>query len=318
MVGMGPKGGQHRFRQLEDLEDPGDPGMVLFEGPGQGADTLESLMRHHQAVAPSSFPGRLLTHSVQVGLPVAGRHRSLARKPGRRLAADQLPPSAPVDHEVRVDENHVGWLVTGLLHLIVPEQVARSMTGRAERQLLVEAGSGKGPFPLCQSEPNRCASMGKPLRSSPWTLFILCFLWISSVLVSGCAAVEGRIAVLGAKKDSYTFDLSSQASQAGILVLRCRPPSQQVGVDHYEFFVDAKGPYAVSKYSDSEIILNPGDHALKVVAVTTEDFRRFQKIGKEFGRAPTEKFKIVANGRLVLEYLGPYWNWSRGKLLKRR
>ncbi len=40
MVRMGPKGGQDGFRQLEDLEDPGDPGVVLLDGRGEGADAL--------------------------------------------------------------------------------------------------------------------------------------------------------------------------------------------------------------------------------------------------------------------------------------
>ena len=122
MTPIGPKGGQHPFGQLEDLEDSCNPGMVLFESPGQGADALEALMRHHQAIAPGALPGWFLTHPVLVGLPSAGPDAALAVQFGRRLATQKLPAAVLVDDEVLIMVNDVGRLLAGLFHVGVPDQ----------------------------------------------------------------------------------------------------------------------------------------------------------------------------------------------------
>lgn len=155
------------------------------------------------------------------------------------------------------------------------------------------------------------------MDSTRRTSLVLTFLGISNLLLSGCAALESRIAVLGIRQESRAFDLSSHAGQAGMLLLRCRPPAQQVGLDHYEFFVDEEGPYVVSKYSESEITLDPGGHTLRIVAVTSDYYRRLIPV-REFGRAAVEAFDIAAGSKLVLEYMGPYWDWSRGKLSEKK
>jgi hypothetical protein len=142
-------------------------------------------------------------------------------------------------------------------------------------------------------------------------------LGILSLLPSGCAALESRIAVLGTTKEVKVFDLSSHTNPTAKLILRCRPPSRQFGVDHYEFFIDEAGPYAVSKYSDSEITLDPGDHSLRVVAVTSDHYRSLMP-AREFGSAAVKEFDITANTMLVFEYMGPYWDWGRGKLSRKK
>ena len=151
------------------------------------------------------------------------------------------------------------------------------------------------------------------MNSTQRKSLMLAFLWISSLLPSGCAALEGRIAVVGITKESRVFNLSSHTSPTAMLILRCRPPARQFGVDHYEFFIDETGPHTVSKYSDSEITLDPGTHTLRVVAVTSDHYRSLMPV-REFGRAAVKEFDITAGSTLVFEYMGPYWDGGSGKL----
>ena len=147
-------------------------------------------------------------------------------------------------------------------------------------------------------------------------LLMLPLLGILNLLPTGCAALEGRMALIGTAKESRGFNLASSTSSTAALILRCRPPARQFGVDRYEFFIDEAGPHTVSKYSDSEITLDPGTHTLRIVAVTSDRYRSLMPV-REFGRAAVKKFDIAAGSTVVFEYTGPYWDWSSGKLSRK-
>lgn len=122
IVRVAPEGLQDAVGQVKDLENFGDPGVILSGRPGKGSDTPEALLPYHQAVPLGALPRGLLRHPVPVGPPGACPDAALAVQCGRVLATQEVPAAVLVDGEVLVGENEVGRLLTSLFHVGVPSQ----------------------------------------------------------------------------------------------------------------------------------------------------------------------------------------------------
>jgi len=142
IIGVAPERLQGAFGKLKDLEDLGDPGVVLSEGPGKGSDARRALCLQRLSVTFGTLPGRLLVHPMLVGLPGAGLGWPVAAKARRGRSADERPAASPVNCEVVVYQEDRVRKVSGFLKVRIPDQRA-----------LLEAGSGLGPqflsCPLC-------------------------------------------------------------------------------------------------------------------------------------------------------------------------
>lgn len=124
-----------------------------------------------------------------------------------------------------------------------------------------------------------------------------CVPYIASELTKG--AEKERAAKIYDKKN-YSFDLSS-SEKKGTLEIYCRPPSQQAMFSVYLIQVDMGKPLEVYKASDVKIILDHGEHNIKISA-------------KSFGLGTDFQVTIKENEKIVYEYVGPYWIFSSGTL----
>lgn len=121
----------------------------------------------------------------------------------------------------------------------------------------------------------------------------------------GCvtANFERKLGESSTPKERSDLNLAT-GTETARLILEARPPSEQLMVNRYEFYIDDHGPYEVSKHSDTDITLDAGKHVLRVGAVG-------------FGKQSRYEFSLTQSEWLRLEYVGPYWMWSSGKVSRK-
>lgn len=146
-----------------------------------------------------------------------------------------------------------------------------------------------------------------------YKFLILCLLLCLAASTSGCATMfnEKKRAIQYTPKGKYSFDLSS-GSNAGILVIQARPPSEQVLIKNYAIVVDDNEPIEVFKHSDTDIILDVGKYTVKLYASSSKGTKWLY--GETFGKVTTEEINIEKDKTLIFEYTGPYWMGNEGKL----
>lgn len=126
-----------------------------------------------------------------------------------------------------------------------------------------------------------------------------------AVFLCGCvtASFERKLGESSTPKDRSELNLV-KSTETARLILEARPPSEQLMIHNYEFYIDDQGPYEVSKHSDTDITLDAGKHVLQIGA-------------KGFGKQSRYEFSLTQSEWLRLEYVGPYWMWSSGKISKK-
>lgn len=67
------EGSQNRLGKVENLEDAGEPGVVLSDGPSESTDARVALLLHEPVVAVSALPRGLLVHPVSPTLAFSHR-----------------------------------------------------------------------------------------------------------------------------------------------------------------------------------------------------------------------------------------------------
>lgn len=107
-----------------------------------------------------------------------------------------------------------------------------------------------------------------------------------------------------------SFDIST-GEVKGKLVIKLIPPSQQFAVHQYVVTIDSDDYFEVSKHSDFEILLDPGEHSIKVFAIPSTWKGVY---GEIFGKPSNTRINIKENDYIIFEYSGPFWMWSNGKL----
>jgi hypothetical protein len=137
---------------------------------------------------------------------------------------------------------------------------------------------------------------------------------ICIVLLCGCVStlcVEKASQAVPTKVDSFSFDLSTPGTDAGKVVVECRPPSNQVSVAKYAIVVDSHSPLVVSKYSNTEITLNAGKHSLKLY-VPPRNAAKSEKVA--FGKPTTKDIVVMKDTGQTLKYTGPYGFFGKGSV----
>jgi hypothetical protein len=137
------------------------------------------------------------------------------------------------------------------------------------------------------------------------------------ISLSGCVStliVEKTAAVATtAKQDKFSFDLSTPGADIGILIVQCRPPSNQMLVDKYAMAIDSYAPLVVTKQSDTDIKLNAGEHSIKFYA-TSGKSGESEKV--TFGKLTKKEVVIAKDKEQSLKYTGPYRLFGEGKVVE--
>lgn len=125
------------------------------------------------------------------------------------------------------------------------------------------------------------------------------------LILCGCAGNtwERQLGEEQTPRTDSAIDLSS-GLETGQLVLESRPPSIQYMIKSYQVTIDDKDPFLINKHSNTEIKLDAGVHTFVIQA-------------PKFGKASKIKVDLRANDIVILEYVGPYWMASSGKLERR-
>ena len=101
-------------------------------------------------------------------------------------------------------------------------------------------------------------------------------------------------------QQTYQFNFA-RTSQTGTLEIRCVPPSEQALVSDYWLQIDVFPPVAVFKRSTTLMTLDAGPHTITAYA-------------ERFGSPITTYIQIIPGQKTTIEYIGPYWIWSKGSL----
>jgi len=128
------------------------------------------------------------------------------------------------------------------------------------------------------------------MKTTKWmTCILLCFFimgcsvnrYNDPLVFSECKRLKQRV---------YEYGFST-AENAGTLIIQSQPASMQLAVKNYQFYIN-EHHITVYKYSDTKILLDPGEYTLK---------------GKVnfFGFSTTKKIKIEPEGEIIVLFRGP-------------
>ncbi len=141
--------------------------------------------------------------------------------------------------------------------------------------------------------------------------FLRLSIVMSVFFICGCvtASYERSLGEKSTPKSIGVFDFST-GNDIAMLLIKARPPSQQMMIEYYQVILDNHEPFLISKHSDNEIKLDAGQHSIEIRSVGGKT----NPIGNNFGKPSSKTLTLSKNDWLTLEYVGPYWMWGQGQL----
>ncbi len=132
-------------------------------------------------------------------------------------------------------------------------------------------------------------------------LYVIYFV----LILSGCvtAPIERKLGENQTPRTDSVMDISA-ADETAHLFLKLRPPSIQYMVSVYQVTIDGEKSFLISKHSDTDITIDAGPHMIVIQA-------------PKFGRSSKLAFDVQKDEMVEVEYIGPYWMWSKGVLVKK-
>jgi len=130
------------------------------------------------------------------------------------------------------------------------------------------------------------------------------------ILLGGCATMEKKRGMKVTPKyyDEISYAITENPAK---LTIKCRPPSEQIMVDEYAVFINNEITFNLKKHSDNEIFLDPGDYSISFKGIPSGMKGIY---GNYFGKPSTIQIELKENDYRIIEYTGPYWMWSKGKV----
>ncbi|MFC1807885.1 hypothetical protein ACFL0T_05915 [Candidatus Omnitrophota bacterium] len=139
-------------------------------------------------------------------------------------------------------------------------------------------------------------------------------IFLIAVSLQGCVTTSQNIRANVERctpKGRNLYDFAT-TPQIGKLVIMCWPPNSDQVINNYAVEINDMEPIVVYKHSETRIKLDTGTYNVKIYAPASKATQWLY--GKSFGKVSNIDVEVKQNMSLVLDYTGPFWAASEGKV----